>query len=550
MRDILILQTARLGDLAQTAPVLRAMRRENPSARLTLVMQSGLEGLLEGQGLCDRLIPVPYAAIESLAAPAAQAAFPEIAPFADEPAFRREYDLLVNLSNDLGSAFLCNRISALAKLGRTQTYEGELRVLGLWSKYLYAMVSHRRENLFNLVDIQMGTAGLKPRPEPASLPAPEARRAEARALLAASGIPPERWGGVAPRQRRPLVALQAGASVLHRAWSLDNFAALGAGLAREPGADLVILGDTRERERCAELVARIGGTGVADLSGKTTVPLLQAVLAECDLLISNDTGSIHVAAAAGVPTLGLFFSTAWFAETAPYGAGHAVLQVEIPCAPCDASNVCPVQKCRDSLPPAPVLDTARWLLAGASAAEAPEMPAGLSLYRSRFLRDGSLAYLPARGQAASAQFQQAILGRQLWQNALGLEGDPDLDRLAGESRDLPVFRAHRENLAGPLAEMEGLIARGIELSVCLRESFAYAVPDRERILPWHRELAGLGADLAAIAQSAGSFGSFLRFDMMDMDYAGYPELASILEAKYRKLAELAAGFRKALGRLA
>jgi ADP-heptose:LPS heptosyltransferase len=376
MRDILILQTARLGDLAQTAPILRALRRENPAARLTLVVQAGLEGLVDGQGLCDRLIPVPFAAIEALAVPETQAAFPEIAPFAGEPAFHTEYDLLANLSNDLGSAFLCSRIPARAKLGRTHTYEGELRLLGVWSKYLYAMVGHRRENLFNLVDIQMGTAGLRPRPQPAALPAPEAFRAEARDLLAACGIRADRWGSGAgasagdsrseaprPRARRPLVALQAGASVLHRAWSPGHFAALGTALAGNPGADLVILGDARERERCAELAAAIGGAGVADLSGKTSVPMLQAVLAECDLLVSNDTGSIHVAAAAGVPTLGLFFSTAWFAETAPYGEGHAVLQVEIACAPCDASNVCPVQKCRESLPPEPVVETARWLLA-------------------------------------------------------------------------------------------------------------------------------------------------------------------------------------------
>jgi ADP-heptose:LPS heptosyltransferase len=543
MRDILILQTARLGDLAQTAPVMRALRREHPSALLTLVVQSGLESLVEGQGLCDRLLAVPFGAIEALASPEAQAAFPDIAPFAGEPAFRREYDLLANLSNDLGSAFLCSRISARAKLGRTHTYEGELRLLGIWSKYLYAMVSHRRENLFNLVDIQMGAAGLKPRPEPASLPAPEGRRAEARALLAAAF-------GSAAIPGRPLVALQAGASLLHRAWSLEHFAVLGAGLAGDPGADLVILGDGRERERCAELAARIGGARVADLSGKTSVPLLQAVLAECDLLVSNDTGSIHVAAAAGVPTLGLFFSTAWFAETAPYGEGHAVLQVDIPCAPCDASNVCPVQICRASLPPEPVLCTARWLLSGAPSARRPVTAPGLSLYRSRFLGDGSLAYLPVRPESASAQFRQALLGRQLWQGALGLEGDPSLDRLAGEFRNEPDFRSRREKLAGPLAEMEARIARGVELSVRLRETFASAGPDRDRILPWHRELSGLGADLASVSQSAGSFGSFLRFDMMDMDYAAYPELAAILEAKYRKLAEQVAGFRKALDRLA
>jgi hypothetical protein len=313
---------------------------------------------------------------------------------------------------------------------------------------------------------------------------------------------------------------------------------------------LILLGDARERERCAELAAAIGGPGVADLSGKTTVPLLQAVLAECDLLVSNDTGTIHVAAAAGVPTLGLFFSTAWFAETAPYGEGHAVLQAEIACAPCDATRICPVQKCRDVLPPEPVLESARWLLSGAPQGTRPAAAPGLSLYRSRFLADGSLAYLPVRPESASGHFQQALLGRLLWQGGLGLAGDPELDRLAGDLRAGQAFRTARENLAGPLAEMERRIGRGVELCVRLRETFASAGPDRERILPWHRELAGLGAELASVADSAGSFGAFLRFDMMDMDYAAYPELADILEAKYRKLAQQVSAFLKALERLA
>src|SRR4051812_27840646 len=107
MRDILILQTARLGDLAQTAPMLRGLRRTHPDARLTLAAQAGPAELLAGSGLFDRLVPVSYDELGSLADPALQEAFPDVGSFASEPAFRLEYDLLVNLSNDLGSAVLC-----------------------------------------------------------------------------------------------------------------------------------------------------------------------------------------------------------------------------------------------------------------------------------------------------------------------------------------------------------------------------------------------------------------------------------------------------------
>lgn len=544
MRDILILQTARLGDLAQTAPMLRGLRRAYPEARLTLVAQAGPAELLAGSGLCDRFAYVPYDALESLSDPARQQAFPDVGAFAAEPAFRAEYDLLVNLSNDLGSSVICRRVAARRKLGRIHSYEGELRLLGPWSKYLYAMVSHRRENLFNLVDIQTGMAGLAPHPEPISLPVPEARREEALSLLAAAGVGPGRRAG------RPLVALQAGASALHRAWSLENFAALGKGLAGDPGAQLVLLGDARERERCAELAARIGGAGVANLAGSTTLTQLHAILAECDLLISNDTGSVHVAAAAGTATLGLYFSTAYFTETAPYGAGHSVLQTEIACAPCDASNVCAVQKCREYLPAGPVLETARWLLAGAPPDAIPAAAPNLSLYRSRFLKDGSLAYLPVRTEAASEHFQEALLGRLLWQNAMGLAGDPALEELRARLGGLAPFRRKREALVGALADLEVPVLRGLELAEGLRAEFQSGNPRRERILSLHGALADLAASLAAASKPAGLCGSFLHFEMMDMDYEGYPALAGVLEGKYRMLAEWIGRFRAALAAMA
>ncbi len=557
MRDILILQTARLGDLAQTAPMLRGMRRAYPAARLTLMAQAGPAELLAGSGLCDRLVRLPYDEIGSLAEPAIRDAFPDIGSFAAEPAFREEYDLLVNLSNELGAAVLSSRILARRKLGRIHSFEGELRLLGPWSKYLYAMVTHRRENLFNLVDIHTGIAGLALQPEPVSLPVSEARRGEALALLADAGLRPGRpvtagkplAAGQPLDAGQPLVALQAGASALHRAWSLENFAALGAGLMRDPGARIVLLGDASERDRCAELAKRIGGEGVANLAGATTLPQMHAVLAVCDLLISNDTGSVHVAAAAGTPTLGLYFSTAYYAETAPYGAGHTVMQTEIACAPCDASDICPVQKCREYLPAGPVLEAARWLLSGAPANAVPAASANLSMYRSRFLKDGSLAYLPVRPEAASAHFQEALLGRLLWQDALGLGGDPALEglrlRLSGER----PFRQMREALAASLADLEIPVRRGLELAVALGAEFRADTPARERVLFLHGELADLATALATASKPAGLCGSFLHFEMMDMDYVAYPSLAGILEDKHRRLADWIARFRLALERM-
>ncbi len=540
MRNILLLQLNRLGDLVQTVPLLRRMRREYPEARIILVALEGFSGILADCTYFDTLITIPLKDLESLAAVEKQEAFPNLPPFSSHPEFRGRYDLLVNLTNDFGSAVICEKVAAVRKLGRINTYEGELRLLGPWAKYLFSMVSHRLDNLFNLVDIQVGIAGLDPRPETASLQVTEARRKEAETLLASLGR----------RPGRRLIALQTGASELQRAWSLENFAALAQALSAGGYADIALMGDAKERER-TERLAEMIGMPVFNLAGTTSLALLPAVLQACDLLISNDTGTIHVAAAAGTATLGLYFSTAYFSETAPYGCNHAVLQVEIPCAPCLASSRCPVQLCREYLDPRAVEDAARWLLNDAG--EAPRAFPNLSLYRSRFLANGSLVYLPVRAEHASEHFLSGLLGRLLWEDLLrggGLERDPFLE---AQWRRVRGLAAWEKKVAGLTAAMEGVgvpFRQGLDLAVKLRSEFDSEAPVRERILILHENLTRLAGSMAAVAKEAGLVGSFLQFEMMDMDYATYPALAGILEEKYRMLTDWAGRIDATLTRLA
>ncbi len=537
MNNILLLQLNRLGDLVQTLPLLRRMRRENPSARIVLVAQEGFSGVLDGCDYFDKLITLSLSQLEALGTPEHRAAFPDLAPYDGHLEFRQAYDLIVNLTNDLGSAVLCEKIRAERKLGRIHTYEGELRLLGPWAKYMFSMVSHRMENQFNIVDIQMGIAGLAPRPEPGSLRVTEARKREALETLAAAGRRPD----------RKLIALQTAASELHRAWSLENFAAAARAMLADGYADILLVGDARERERTEKLAAMIG-MPVINAAGKTSLPQLAALLQSCDLLVSNDTGTIHVAAAAGTPTLGLYFSTAYYSETAPYGDNHAVLQVEIPCAPCLTSSRCAVQTCREFLTPAAVVETAAWMLADGS--EPPSARPNLSLYRSRFLDNGSLAYLPVRREQASGHFLTGLLGRLLWEETLGLERDRALESCWESARGSELWERNRDGLAAGLARLGRPFREGLALAENLRAEFEAESPRRERIIRLHESLARLGKPMAEESRDAGLCGSFLKFEMMDMEFATYPALADILEKKYRKLSDWVGRFQATLARLA
>ena len=95
----------------------------------------------------------------------------------------------------------------------------------------------------------------------------------------------------------------------------------------------------------AEVAAVIGmmKTAAIDLAGATTVGLLPALLSKASLMITNDSGPMHVAAAVGTPVVALFGPTSAI-RTGPYGVGHDVLTGKVPCSPCFSRT------CHNTLP--------------------------------------------------------------------------------------------------------------------------------------------------------------------------------------------------------
>ena len=118
------------------------------------------------------------------------------------------------------------------------------------------------------------------------------------------------------------------------------------------GVDVWLLGSEAERPLARRLRRLLSG-GVLerlhDLSGKTSLADLPEALAGLDMLLSPDTGLMHLAANAGVPVQAVFLSSAWVWETGPYGLGHTVWQASAECAPCLESAPCPHgERCREA----------------------------------------------------------------------------------------------------------------------------------------------------------------------------------------------------------
>ena len=127
-------------------------------------------------------------------------------------------------------------------------------------------------------------------------------------------------------------------------------------------AQIVLIGAASERANAASVIQQMNQPGAVNLAGETTMAELIGLLARCDLLVTNDTGPAHVAAALGTPTLTIFGPTNEF-ETAPTGKQSELIRAEgIECARCMHRD-CPIDhRCMTRIAPEDVLARARALL--------------------------------------------------------------------------------------------------------------------------------------------------------------------------------------------
>jgi heptosyltransferase-2 len=159
----------------------------------------------------------------------------------------------------------------------------------------------------------------------ASLACPEEWAAQGRALLGDEGP----WIGVNPG------AFYGTA----KRWLPERFAAAADLVARRTGARVAVVGGAAERPLGEAIAAQLRAASRV-LCGETTLASLVGVLARLRLLLTNDSGPMHLAAAVGTPLVAVFGSTDW-TETAPASSRARVVREETECAPC-LLRECPI----------------------------------------------------------------------------------------------------------------------------------------------------------------------------------------------------------------
>jgi lipopolysaccharide heptosyltransferase II len=160
--------------------------------------------------------------------------------------------------------------------------------------------------------------------------------------------------------RRPLVVVHPGASAASRRYPPESYASAVSLIARETGCEPVFTGDANEVE-LVEGIRRAMGVPSRSLAGRLPLPELGALIAEADLLVCNNTGPAHIAAAVGTPVVDLYALTN--PQHTPWQVASRVLNHDVPCRNCYKS-VCPAghHDCLRRVPPEAVADAARELL--------------------------------------------------------------------------------------------------------------------------------------------------------------------------------------------
>lgn len=322
MMRILVVKLSSLGDLFHALPAVHAIRR-GMGVRVDWVVHDAYGDCVGRFTDVNRVIR-----------------FQRRAFWSTLPAFWRElrrecYDWVLDLQGNLKSAMVSRHARSCRLVGPSFNREG--------SRWFYPEVAgppHRDRHAVEQILDTVRYLGL-PAGEPVfPVSFPTLPLAESRPRIAM--IPFSRWAS--------------------KNWPLGHFAVLGRELQQATGGSVTLLGG-REDVVSAEALARAMGGGAVNRVGALSLVELGSVLSGMDLVIGNDTGPLHMAAALGVPVLGLYGPTNP-ARTGPFGPGHRVLMpTDCVKAPCYRRH-CPMSDrfCLATIQPETVRDEALAML--------------------------------------------------------------------------------------------------------------------------------------------------------------------------------------------
>ena len=314
-----------VGDVVMATPALRALRERFASARITLIGRAAPLAVLAGAGLGDDELPDTSARRPRLIN------LPRMA----RRLRKRRFDLAVLLPNSFRSAMLAWLGRARRRLGYVRDGRGWMLTdklppprdaSGEW------LVQSAMDYYINL----LAPLGIVVEDRRILLAATPDGESTAEEMLAAVGYDSD----------RPLLMLNPGGSFgPSKLWPAERYAAVADELAARHGAQIIVNAAPNERAVAAEVADAMAAAPLINFAAHdNTLALLKSLTARCDVVITNDTGARHVAAAMGAGVVTIFGSTDPGWTTIDYPR-ERIVRADVACSPCQKKH-CP-------LPPGP-----------------------------------------------------------------------------------------------------------------------------------------------------------------------------------------------------
>jgi heptosyltransferase II len=346
---ILVRATNWVGDAVLSLPALRALRGAFPAAYISILARPYVAELYRGQGIADDLL-----AYDSGGEHAGLSGRERLASELRVQGF----DVALLLQNAFDAAWLAWRAGIPERIGYARDARGILLTKAVRPPQCGEIPAHEQ---FYYLELLRRVGWLNSYTTPSHIELrvePEAVKQAERTLV--------QCGARAGKLR---VAIGAGASYgSAKCWPPVRFAEVADRLRRDFDADVILFGTAAETEVSAAISNGMRQRPI-DLTGRTAIADLPALLAQCHLFIGNDSGAMHVAAAVGLPVVVIFGPTDP-ERTAPVTPRCTIVQEKPHCGPCFLRR-CPIDhRCMRRITPDAVISAAQFWIRSAEVCSA------------------------------------------------------------------------------------------------------------------------------------------------------------------------------------
>jgi heptosyltransferase-2 len=316
---ILVRGTNWIGDAVMSVPALKELRRIFPDAQITLHTRTWAEGIFGDAPFIDELVTFDKGKW------AAKDVY-ENSQFLKGDG----YDLAVILPNSFESALT----SFLSSVPRRFGYNKDLRGLLLTDPIAVPEWKNRRHEVYYYLNLisevekrLLGRDTVSGSAPNTNLVVPEVLRMSAGERLRSEGV----------NANEPVVLMGVGSTNSEaKRWPADRFVSLIDSVISTSHSNVILLGSKTDSKVAHEVMMRAKAP-IIELTGRTSLPEAMAILSVADLMVSNDMGLAHLAAAVGTSTIVLFGPTNPI-TTRPWGDNVTVLQREVSCEYCDRGD--------------------------------------------------------------------------------------------------------------------------------------------------------------------------------------------------------------------